>query len=58
MANRAKMGRMPVSRGMPVILHRDGSQVGDDEGQDQLGGLQLPNLALAHQADSYNNEDV
>lgn len=40
------------------ILHGDGRQVGNDERQDQLRGFQLAHLALSHQADADDDEQI
>ena len=40
------------------ILHRNGCQVGNDEIQYQLRGLQLSHLALAHESNAQNNEQI
>ena len=50
--SRVRMGMIPMSRGDPKILHGHGGQVGDDQGEDQLRGLQLPDLPLPHEADA------
>ena len=40
------------------ILHGHRRQVRDDQGEHQFRGLQLPHLALAHQPDPGDDEDV
>ena len=51
-------GDEPRQQGDAVVLHGDGGQIGDDEGEHQLGGLQLPNLVLTQQAYAHDNEQV
>ena len=41
-----------------VILHGHGGQVGNDQGEHQLRGLQFSHLALSHQPDSGNNQKI
>ena len=40
------------------VLHRHGGQISDDEVQHQLRGLQLAHLALAHEPDTQNDEQI
>ena len=51
-------GNDPGQQGNAVVLHGDAGQVGDDEGQGQLAGFQLPQLPLAQQTNARHQENV
>ena len=51
-------GHYPGEQWDAVVLHGHRGQVGNDEGQHQLGGLQLSHLPLAHQSHPRDDEDV
>ena len=51
-------GDQPRQQRDAVVLHGDGGQVGDDEGEHQLGGLQLADLVLAQKPDAHDDKQV
>lgn len=51
-------GDQSGQQGNAVVLHGDGGQVGDDEGEHQLGGLQFADLVLTQQPDACDDEEI
>lgn len=45
-------------QGNAEVLHGDCGQIGDEQGEHQIGGLQLTNLAFAHQAQADDNQKI
>ena len=57
-AHERQNGQKPREHGAVRFLNGEGGDIGNEDGDDQLRGLKLPDLAFAHQPDAEHHHKI